>query len=153
MSDYGSWAFPSTIHKDSASSSSWARGVVGYHARLASLDYSRVCERGPVRSRTCPFCSVAHHWLFAALCFGRTALDALTCDIITGTLSILSPAPRPVPLDSLPRTDSRCIHRDSHGFGTSPSPMEPVAGSSGDAVGDPAERPISAFFSLPDHTA
>ena len=30
-----------------------ARGVVGYHARLAHL--RRVCERGPVQSRTCPF--------------------------------------------------------------------------------------------------
>jgi len=30
-----------------------ARGVVGYHARLAPL--LEVCERGPVQSRTCPF--------------------------------------------------------------------------------------------------
>ena len=30
-----------------------ARGVVGYHARLAPL--LEICERGPVQSRTCPF--------------------------------------------------------------------------------------------------
>ena len=29
-----------------------ARGVVGYHARLASI--GKTCERGPVQSRTCP---------------------------------------------------------------------------------------------------
>ena len=34
-----------------------ARGVVGYHARLALVQ--KTCERGPVQSRTCPFFSIA----------------------------------------------------------------------------------------------
>jgi len=42
-----------------------ARGVVGYHARLARLQ--GICERGPVQSRTCPLFFTLEVWFSSSL--------------------------------------------------------------------------------------